>query len=68
MLPHMAAGTEGHEVFERIISQVAALDLVVDLQVLERPALLTALFVPLQRPLYQPPVNLLSQLDPLHFL
>ena len=61
MLPHMAAGTEGHEVFERIISQVAALDLVVDLQVLKRPALLASPLISLENPLHQAPVNLLPQ-------
>ena len=68
MLPHVTIGAQGHEVLKRVVAQLAALDLVMHLQVLERPALLAAPFVPLQNPLHQPLVNLFSQLDPLHFL
>ena len=68
VLPHVAIGTQSHEIVEGVVAQLAHLDLVVDLQILERPALLTAPFVPLQHPLHQAPINLLSQLDPLHFL
>ena len=68
VLPHVAIGTEGDEVIEGVVAQLAPLDLVVDLQVLERPALLTAPFVPLQHPLHKPPVNLFSQLDSFYLL
>ena len=68
MLFHVAIGTQGYKIIQGVVAHLAALDLVVDLQILERPALLTAPFVPLQYPFHQPPVNLLSQFDPLHFL
>jgi len=64
----MAAGAQRYEIIERVVAQLAALDLVVDLQGLERPALLASPFVPLQHPLHRPSVHLFSQLDPLHFL
>jgi hypothetical protein len=37
-----------HEIFERVVAQLAPLDLVVDLQVLKRSALLASPFIPLQ--------------------
>ena len=40
MLAHVAVGAEGHEVIERVVAQLAALNLVVDLDVIEQLALL----------------------------
>ena len=68
MLTHVAACAERHQVIERVVAQLATLDFVVDLQVLQRSAFLTAPFVPLQHPLHKPPVNLFSQLDPLYLI
>lgn len=62
----MGVNTHSDEVIEGVVAQLAALDLVVDLQILERPALLTSPAVALQHPLHQPPVDLLPQLDPLY--
>ena len=46
VLAHVAVGTKGHQVIERVVAQLAPLDLMVDLQVLNRPALLASPFFP----------------------
>jgi hypothetical protein len=66
VFPHVAMGAEGDEVFQRIVAELTAFDLVVHLQVLKRPTLLTAPLVPFKHLLHQSPVNLLTELDPLH--
>jgi len=66
VLAQMVVRAKRHKVLERIITLLAPLGVVVDLQILERPAPLTSPPVPLQHPLHQTPVNLLPQLDPLH--
>ncbi len=48
MLSHVAVSTNGHKVIERIVARLAPFDLVVELQILQRAALLTAQAVPLQ--------------------
>ena len=68
MLLHMAVSTEGHEVLQAVVALVTPQDLVVKLEVFEGPALLTPPAMPLQDLLHQPPINLLSQLDPFHLL
>jgi hypothetical protein len=68
MLTHVAVDAKGHKVIQTVIAHLAPLDLVVDLQVLQRPALLTTPFIPLQHRLHQLPANLFSQLDPFYFL
>lgn len=35
MFSHVASGAESHEVIERVVTQLAPLDLVMDLQVVE---------------------------------
>src|SRR5437879_8561350 len=67
MFGYVAVGTESHEVVERIVPLVAAKCLVMNLKVLERAALLASPAVPLQYALHQPPIDLLAQLDSLHF-
>ena len=59
MLFYVAVGTQSHEILERVISLLASLDLVVDLQILQRAALPAPPAVPLQHPLHQAAVNLL---------
>jgi glycosyltransferase involved in cell wall biosynthesis len=69
VLPHVTiARTKGYEIIERVVAQLAPFDLVVNLQVLKRPALLASPLIPLEHPLHQPPVNLLPQFDPLDLL
>jgi hypothetical protein len=53
MFSHVAVGAKGHQVIERVVAQLAPLDLVVDLQVLQRAALLTSPAVGLQHPVKQ---------------
>jgi hypothetical protein len=62
----VAVSTQGHEVLDSVISLQASFDPVMDLEIFERAALLTSSSVALQHLLHQPPVNLLSQLDPLY--
>ena len=40
VLLQVAVSTEGHKVFEGVVALLASLDLVVDLQILQRAALL----------------------------
>jgi hypothetical protein len=68
MLPHVAESTEGHEVFQLVVALLTPLDLMMDLEILKRPALPTPPTVPLQHFLHQTTVNLLPQLDPLNLL
>jgi hypothetical protein len=63
----VAIGTEGHKVIEGVVTQLAPLDFVVDLEIFQQSALLTPPSVLLQHPLHQPPVNLPPQFDP-HYL
>ena len=62
MLSHVAVSAERHEILERIITPLAPLDLVMDLEIFQRAALLTSPSVLLQHPLHQPPVDFKSQL------
>ena len=39
---HVAVSTEDHKVTEGVVAQLASLDLVIDLQILQRAALLTS--------------------------
>jgi hypothetical protein len=48
MLSHVAIGTKSHEIHKRVTSLLASFDLVVDLEVLQRAALLTSPPVSLQ--------------------
>jgi hypothetical protein len=64
MLSHVAVGTKRQQVRERIIPLLAPPDHVVDLQVLERAALLTPPSVPLQHPLYLPLYSALPECRP----
>jgi len=66
VLGHVAVGTQAHKIPKSVTSLLASLDPVVDLHILQRAALLASPSVSLQHPLHQPPVNLLSQLDPLY--
>ena len=66
MLLHVAVGTQAHKILKRVISLLAPLDLVMDLEILQRAALLTSPSVSLQHTLHQPPVDLLPQPDPLY--
>ena len=45
------------KILERVVALLASFDLMVDLQVLQRPALLTAPVVPLQNPLHDPVIG-----------
>jgi hypothetical protein len=65
VLMHVAVCTEGDKILKRVISLLTPLDLVMDLQILEGPALLTPPPVPLQHPRHQAAVGLFPQLDPL---
>jgi hypothetical protein len=66
MLLHVALGTQTHKISQRVISLLAPLDLVMDLEILQSAALLTSPAVSLQNPLHQPPVDLLLKFDPLY--
>jgi hypothetical protein len=66
MLRHVAVRTKRHKATKGVVAQLAPLDLVVNLQILQGAALLTSPAVALQHPLHQPPVILLPQLDPLY--
>ena len=66
MLGHVTVSAEGHKVRERIVTLLAPLGFVVDLEILQRAASLTPPPVTVQHPLHQAPVNLLPQLDPLY--
>ena len=57
VLAQMAVRAKRHKVLERIITPLAPIDLVVDLEVPERPALLTSPPVALQHPLHQAPAS-----------
>jgi hypothetical protein len=57
VLSDVAISAKRHKVLERVIPLVASLDLVVDLQVIERSALLTSPSVVLQNPLRQAPAS-----------
>src|SRR5579862_7203799 len=68
VLTHMAVGAKGHEVLGRVVPALAPLDLVVDLEVLDRSTFLTTPFVPLQFALPSlAACKLVSQPDALHF-
>jgi hypothetical protein len=67
VLSQVAVRTQRHKVRERIVPLLAALDLVVHLQVFERPALLTPPSVPLQHPLHQTTIHLPSEFNRFDF-
>jgi len=66
MLFHVAVSTYGDQVIEGVVALLASLVLVVDLQILQRAALLTSPPVSVQDPLHQAPVDLLPKFDPLY--
>ena len=57
-----------YQVIEGVVAQLAPLNLVVNLEFLQRAAFPTSPPISLQHPLHQPPVKLLPQLDPLYLL
>ena len=65
VLLQVAVSTEGHKVPEGVVALLAFFDLVVDLQILQRAALLTSPVTSLQHALLYPAVALDPQLDPL---
>ena len=48
MLPHVAAGAQRYEVIERVVAQLTALDLMVDLQVSGTPTYLASPAIPVE--------------------
>ena len=67
VLSHVAVSTQRHEIRERVVPLLAPFDLVMDLQIFQRSALLTPPSVPLQHPLHQSPIDLPSEFDRLDF-
>jgi hypothetical protein len=57
MLRHMAVRTKGYQVVEGVVPLLAPLDAVMDLQVLQRPALPAPPAIPLHL-LHQPEIDL----------
>ena len=68
MFFHVAVNTEGHKVFYVVVALLAPADLVMNLKVFQRPALLTPLAIVFEDVLHQPPKDLLPQLDGSDFL
>ena len=66
MLFQVAMGAQRREISQCVIPLLASLDLVVDLEILQRAALLTSPPVSVQDPPHQAPPDLLPKFDPLY--
>jgi hypothetical protein len=58
---------QAHEILQRIVPLLALFDLVRDLQIFQRSALLTPPSVPLQHPPHETPIKLACELNRFNF-